>query len=204
MSNAPNGSREDFVREVEQQVEEFTREAIAQGKSPEEALARRCATQTGTYRLWQAMRARRTFSVDDLDELQILKRGSTIDYCNRLVRHGILSAHVVDGRRTYRLVRNLGPLAPVIAREGGIRDPNQEPRPYEYQDPRSEAVAILDTLVRLPCWTCSIERDPARQCTTCGYAAEDRPRFVAAADRAAEVMRKIQRPRGNWKGAQHV
>ncbi|MDR0966683.1 MAG: hypothetical protein LBM75_09335 [Myxococcales bacterium] len=158
----------------------------------------------GTYRLWQAMRARRVFTVDDLDELQILKRTSTIDYCNRLVRHGVLCSQIVDGRRTYRLIRDLGPLAPVIIREGGIRDPNQEPRPYEYQDPRSESAVILDTLLRLPCWTCCIERDSARRCDSCGYAAEDRPRLLAAAERATQAVRRVQRPRGNHKGAHHV
>lgn len=156
----------------------------------------------GTYRLWQAMRARRVFRLDDIDELGACARATTRSYCGRLVKAGVLRR---DAPGVYRLIRDLGPLAPVTCREGGIRDPNAEPeRPYDYTDPRAEAAAILDTLLRLPCWTCSIERDPSRQCRGCAYGEEDRERFIAATERAAECMRKIQRPRGNWKGAQHV
>lgn len=164
-----------------------------------------CAPQRGqgTYRIWQAMRARRSFRVDDLDELGICRRSTIQQYCRRLAAVGILGS---DGRRppTYRLLRDLGPMAPAVTRDGGIRDPNKEPRPYEYTDPRSEAAAILDTLLRLPCWTCCIERNATRQCSSCGYAAEDRPRLLAAADRASQCVRRVQRPRGHWKEAQHV
>lgn len=160
--------------------------------------------RTGTYRIWQAIRARRSFQVSDLEELNICQSSTIRRYCQRLAAVGILRR---DGRRpvTFQLVRDLGPLAPVVSVDGGIRDPNVDPtRPYDYTDPRSEAAAILDTLLRLPCWTCSINRDPARQCSACAYSGEDRERFIAAAERAARCVRKIQRPRGNWKGAQHV
>lgn len=158
--------------------------------------------RTGTHRLWQAMRARRVFRFADLDELEICHPGSVRRYCQRLVVAGILGT---DGRHpaTLRLMRDLGPLAPVISASGGVRDPNVDPkRPYERTDPRAKAAAILDTLIRLPCWTCSLERDPARSCASCEFGGEDRERFHAAAERAAACVRRLQ-PRGRRREASH-
>lgn len=87
--------------------------------------------QAAQYRLWQAMRVHRRFTVADLERLGACTGKSAGEYCRKLESAGYLRA---DGprrpgvKRTFFLVRDTGPLAPSL-RQGRLVDLNLAEKP---------------------------------------------------------------------------
>ncbi len=77
-------------------------------------------------RCWQAMRVLKVFSQADLQTCAEIDEDFAYEYCAALIRAGFLTSNG-GGRKgsEYRLVRNTGPLAPVLQlQKGQIYDPN--------------------------------------------------------------------------------
>lgn len=81
--------------------------------------------QSGQYRMWQAMRVHRTFTYRDITSLEIASFNTVKSYCTALVAAGYLRRTGKHGQpQTYVLVRDTGPFAPQVRRDGRVEDLN--------------------------------------------------------------------------------
>jgi hypothetical protein len=87
----------------------------------------------GLTRTWLAMRQLTQFDSPTLQSLTGLKQQTVETYVSKFLRAGLVavvrphhSGSPIGSYRSYTLVRNLGPLAPVFRRDGSVFDPNAE------------------------------------------------------------------------------
>jgi hypothetical protein len=87
----------------------------------------------GLTRTWLAMRQLTQFDSPTLQSLTGLKQQTVETYVNKFLKAGLVavvrphrSGSPIGSYRSYTLVRNLGPLAPVFRRDGSVFDPNAE------------------------------------------------------------------------------
>lgn len=85
--------------------------------------------------MWRAMRRHTTFTPIDLAALSSVGEVDvTVEkarsYCRHLLEAGYLRVRetAIPGKRQprYQLIRNTGPMAPVVRRVSGVQDPNKE------------------------------------------------------------------------------
>lgn len=82
-------------------------------------------------RIWQSMRVLRVFDIPTLAATAEAGAANVTTYVTRLVRAGVVAQQrerqsgVKGGHAVYRLVRDLGPNAPRV-RKDGVYDPNRQ------------------------------------------------------------------------------
>lgn len=83
---------------------------------------------SGQHRIWTTMRVMRRFTQLDLVAPSSAARRTVKDYVLRLCRAEYLTRTELPHNQPhiYRLVRDTGPYAPVLRRDGTVFDPNIE------------------------------------------------------------------------------
>lgn len=91
---------------------------------------RKRAFNTVRGKAWQAMRILRVFTLPQLQAVCEMKRDNAIVFVHRLRRAGYLTTRSPSSRGTpgvcamYRLVRDSGPLCPILWNDGRVFDRN--------------------------------------------------------------------------------
>lgn len=80
--------------------------------------------QSGQYRLWSLMRVHRVFTYQDLMAVVDRSLHTVKSYCLGLARAGYLRRSGKHDRPVYTLIRDTGPYAPQIRRDGRVFDLN--------------------------------------------------------------------------------
>lgn len=112
------------------------------------------AAGLGRARLWKSMRHLRMFTRPDLEATAEVKAHAVAAYVSALIRSGYLLSvspyqrGVPGGEEKFRLVKNTGPAAPRVLRDGSIFDPNTANPYLQRADKRllPHANALLKTL----------------------------------------------------------
>lgn len=83
---------------------------------------KRARVPRGQQGFWELIRELRTFTISQLDGRSNVSRDAIADYVKRLVRIGAVAVDKTDerGAKVYRLVKDLGPEAPKVRRDGTI------------------------------------------------------------------------------------
>lgn len=83
---------------------------------------KRARVPRGQQGFWDLIRELRVFTVSQLDGRSNVSRDTIHDYVKRLVRIDVVAVEKTDerGAKVYRLVKDLGPEAPKVRRDGTI------------------------------------------------------------------------------------